>query len=144
MIYFWWRQVFEHPEVRQLQYYCRMDTDSMLQTPMSLDIFVNMREHKYIYGYVHQSVDTAASGVIDGLWRFIGKYLKENPDVMTTVKMNNWEVPSETELDSAPIGMYYNNFEVSASSEVEVSAFSDQRYCLDGAKRRQTSSSCRW
>ncbi len=112
MIDFWWSRVFVHPDVRGLDYFCRLDTDSAFVAPVPLDIFQSMRAHKHVYGYVHQAIDTAESGVIDGLWDFVEEYLEAHPDVNDNVVSNEWHLPSKAERDSAPMSIYYNNFEV--------------------------------
>ena len=32
MITFWWKNVFEHPQIQKLDFYCRLDTDSYIES----------------------------------------------------------------------------------------------------------------
>ena len=131
MIHFWWSKVFEQREVRDLDYYCRMDTDSSFTAPLKHDMFMTMRKHHYLYGYRHQGqddVDVSAylavfilsTGtqkvlvqVTDGMWDFVDQYLQNRPSVADTAAMNQWILAPKHERNATPISIYYNNFEAS-------------------------------
>lgn len=39
MIRFWMKSIFERPEIKKLDYYMRLDTDSFILTPVEFDLF---------------------------------------------------------------------------------------------------------
>jgi hypothetical protein len=57
MIRFWVKLFFEHPaqEVQALEYYLRLDTDSLVDSQIRYDIFERMRAREYVYGF-HDTV----------------------------------------------------------------------------------------
>lgn len=109
MIRFWWWSIFQQPVVSELDYFCRLDTDSTLLARVPDDIFVTMRNQHFVYGYKVRVSD--ARKVTDGLWEFIEDYLATHPDASRQAFANGFSIPSSYEV---PFEAYYNNFEVSA------------------------------
>jgi mannosyltransferase len=104
MIRFWFRSVFEHPRVRKLDYYLRLDTDSFILAPVTYDLFKFMRAHSLHYGYRAGTKDP--SWVLGGLSEFVESYVNSNG-----VKPLNGFTAYSTPGADGPT--YYNNFEVS-------------------------------
>ena len=110
MIYFWWSAVFKQPEILELEYFCRIDTDSVFNAQIPNDIFQVMRERSYIYGYRVQDFDNVA--VTDGMWEFVSTYLQNHPRAARQAIANGWRVPPRPDWETSPMDVYYNNFEV--------------------------------
>ncbi len=110
MIHFWWSRVLEHPAIADLDYYCRLDTDSFFVDPVPQDIFKVMQENHYTYGYRYQHIDYPE--VVDGMWQFVAEYLESHSAEAEIAGRNGLAVPSPSQRSITPVGMYYNNFEV--------------------------------
>lgn len=110
MIHFWWKRVFDHPVVSNLDYYCRMDTDSLLKGRVRFDIFLVMRAFQYKYGFKVKQEDIPQ--VTDGLWDFAAHYQQTHPAAAQKAAQNRWSAPADHRRKEASIPTYYNNFEV--------------------------------
>jgi hypothetical protein len=108
MIAFWWKRVFEHPSVRELEYFLRLDTDSIINSPVSFDWFEVMKKGGFTYGYRMTMMDT--EWVVKGLWRYYREYVTKALGSMPPA-MASW-FPDEKSLDTAAAPTYYNNFEI--------------------------------
>ena len=51
---------------RQLDYYCRLDTDSRINAPVPIDMFNYMAANGLHYGFVRRS--TERGGLAEGMW----------------------------------------------------------------------------
>ena len=110
MIHFWWKEVFQLPQVRALQYYCRLDSDSFLLENIKDDFFVLMDENKYRYGY---RVDMQEpQSVIRGLYDFVEDYMEQHPQSKSQALQNQYTIPSRQDRASASMPIFYNNFEI--------------------------------
>jgi mannosyltransferase len=108
MCAFWWKWVFEHPKVRELEYFMRLDTDSLIKSPVTVDLFQLMKTKGYYYGYRFIWHDPGF--VVKGLWRFYREYMmKTLGHVPLTMKS---QFPAEKDLDTATAPVYYTNFEI--------------------------------
>lgn len=110
MIQFWWSRVLQQPDVSELDYFCRMDTDSMLLAPVPFDIFSVMQSDKLLYGYKHQDFDVPE--VVDGMWSFVSAYLVKQQNTHQVAVSNGWKMPPEAERTITNFPTYFNNFEV--------------------------------
>ena len=110
MIQFWWSRIFEQPAVKRLQYFCRLDTDSLLTAPSPIDIFLTMRSHKYSYGYRVKMNDSLE--VTHGMWNFFDEYMRDNERAAARAQKNGWRIPITEDRESTNMMVYYNNFEV--------------------------------
>eukprot|EP00667_Euglena_gracilis_P004329 EG_transcript_4350 len=106
MCAFWFKNVFEHPEVARLEYYWRMDTDSSLLHPVNYDIFDLFHRKGYKYGYY--KVMTDGVKYVNGLWAFFSRYLQNrNVPVPPTL-----ELPEPMAMPTSDVPVFYNNFEI--------------------------------
>jgi len=108
MISFWWKTIFEHPKVRELEYYMRMDTDSVITSPVPYDWFDVMSKGGFTYGY--RMIQEDPEWVIKGMWRFYRKYVMKTLGFMPPAVASVF--PKEKDVDTAGAPIYYNNFEV--------------------------------
>ena len=72
---FWTRTIFEHARVAVLDYYLRLDTDSLLLSPL-LDVFEDAARRGIKYGYRMAGKDWRGRNV--GLWRFHDTFLRDS------------------------------------------------------------------
>ena len=107
MIRFWWFTIFRQPLVAQLDYFCRLDTDSTLLEKLSFDIFSIMHEQQLNYGYKVTVADERK--VTDGMWEFVEEFLLTHPVASRQAAANGFSIPSNYEQ---PFESYYTNFEV--------------------------------
>ena len=83
-----------------LEYYWRLDSDSVILRDINYDVFKLMKTQQYDYGYRHIVPDSYEC--VYALWYSARNFIKEH-NIKTTF-FNDW-----TEND-----MYYNNFEISS------------------------------
>lgn len=110
MIRFWWKEVFQIPEVQELQYYCRFDSDSYLMQPIHEDFFKTMEKHKYKYGY-RVEINEPHFVIVD-LEDFVEAYMNDHPATKLTAQQNDFNLSPRPERSSADLKIFYNNFEV--------------------------------
>lgn len=91
--------VFQTPIMRGLDYYWRLDDDSLLLRDISYDVFSFMRQKHLVYGYNWQNLDSYQCTY--GLWNATRAYI--NDTKLRTQFFNEWRDPQ----------IYYNNFEIS-------------------------------
>eukprot|EP00667_Euglena_gracilis_P022123 EG_transcript_24494 len=104
MCAFWWKHVFARPEVRALQYYMRLDTDSELTAPLPYDIFDRFAAHGWRYGY--RSRDVEGGRVVRNLWQTYAEYL----DRTRLPPPHTLRIPKPQLMKAAGVPAYYNNF----------------------------------
>jgi len=68
--------IFQHPALKDYDWYWRLDTDSFLLDKIDYDIFRFMQKHNYMYGYIAIQKDHPA--VVKGLWDITKKYIEDN------------------------------------------------------------------
>ena len=91
--------VYQQPIIRGLEYYWRLDDDSLLLRNVSYDVFVFMRDRNLGYGYREKRLD--ALSCIVGLWKASRQFIKQTH--LQTQFFYHWK---ESEI-------FYNNFEIS-------------------------------
>jgi len=96
------KTVYDLPIMTGLDYAWRLDDDSIMDQEINYDVFVEMRDHNYIYGYI-QIVNDNANCIL-GLWEATCKYVREQN--INAHIFRSWPHSS----------VYYNNFEVSKLS----------------------------
>ena len=94
--------VFQHPIMRGLEYYWRLDDDSLLLNHVQYDVFRFMRDRQILYGYSWQHWDSKACTT--GLWQATRTYI--NRTHIKPYFFDEWKDPQ----------LYYNNFEISKMS----------------------------
>lgn len=119
MIHFFFKDIFQHPAVRGLEYYWRLDHDSMVESRVGVDVFRYMRDRGLRYGY--RTVTTDALHVTNGMLAFFDKYRRDTNhkalDGQVTCaelsQRNCIGIPETLQEQRlyAP-RMYYNNFEI--------------------------------
>ena len=92
--------VYEEPIMEGLEYYWRLDDDSLINEPIKYDVFQFMRDSDIAYGYTWIHLDSFACTL--GLWEAVDKYIKEKH--IKPEFFNEWPSPQ----------IYYNNFEISS------------------------------
>lgn len=126
MISFWWKWVFEHPKVRELDYFMRLDTDSIINSPIHIDLFDVMKSGGFSYGYRHTMVDP--DWVVKGLWEYYREYATRTLGLMPRAMKSR----SPRLLQKAHAPMYYTNFEIVFvpffTQRNDVKAFIDEVY----------------
>ena len=85
-----------------LEYYWRLDSDSVILRNISYDLFNFMKTNQYDYGYRHIRKDSKKC--IVGLWDTAKNLIKR--DHIKTHFFDSWPTSS----------IYYNNFEISSFS----------------------------
>jgi alpha 1,2-mannosyltransferase len=91
-------EMYTYDIIKQYDYYLRLDTDSLIHTPLNYDIFQWAENNQCHYGYIEPAVQFDNPKVIEGLW-----------DLFDT------DIPEGK--------MYYTNFELG-----KVSFFLDKEY----------------
>lgn len=111
------KSVYEHPIIQQLDYYWRLDDDSLLLNPIKYDVFSFMSTHQLHYGYSWIFYDS--DSCVLGLWEATGRYIHERS--ITPCFFNQWPKPQ----------LYYNNFEISSTKIWFSQAYKDYIEYLD-------------
>ncbi|KAI8139712.1 nucleotide-diphospho-sugar transferase [Fennellomyces sp. T-0311] len=119
MIRFFWKNIFDHPMIQPLDYFWRLDHDSVLQSPVGVDVFHYMKKRGIRYGY--RTATTDARHVTNGMLAFFDKYRRDpahqsminGTSCASMSQRNCLEIPDTTQDRSEyyPL-MYYNNFEI--------------------------------
>lgn len=113
MCAFYATQIFDHPRLRDVTYYMRLDTDSYIFKPLCYDPIDLLHSRNKKYGFRSRTVDPA--WVTEGMWNLTDEYAKQHPDVEKRMAKNGWVWPKEREqgkMDEDDYPTYYNNFEV--------------------------------
>jgi hypothetical protein len=105
MIRFWVKLFFEHPAALSLDYYMRLDTDSLINSRIHYDFFQRMKQRQYVYGF-HSTVPDTKHFLV-GLWTFTKQYVRSAR--ITPAWAKGYEA-----CRKAPLGLpsFRNNFEV--------------------------------
>lgn len=102
MCRFFANEIFHHPALADYDYYCRLDTDSFILSPVSVDIFAQAALDNLGYGFINDSIRDQAWCSL-GLWRCVERYLAERPNLVTRAKLYS---------DIQERRLYYTNFEL--------------------------------
>jgi hypothetical protein len=105
MCTFWFKQSFDHPRLRNLTYYMRLDTDGYIISNFTRDPFQMMYEKKLVYATRAHSGEPES--VTHDMIPFLRDYTKDRIPV------------NDLGLKSPNVEQFYNNFEI-----VHVPAFS--------------------
>ncbi|EJT98413.1 nucleotide-diphospho-sugar transferase [Dacryopinax primogenitus] len=105
MCQFFFSGIFEHPRIRNLDYYLRLDTDSFIVDQVSYDPIGALFKDKKKYGFV--AIATDPQFVTEGFFPFVQAFVARRPEIKTQLEKNGWKYP-----DSQRPFTYQNNFEV--------------------------------
>eukprot|EP00667_Euglena_gracilis_P016317 EG_transcript_17052 len=103
---FWFRGVFQIPEVQGLEYYLRLDTDSFLLAPIKYDLFEYFHRRRLKYGFRRATADSLKTTL--GLWQCLGDFARARGLRPRLRRL----LPAGPAMAHTPVPMYYNNFEV--------------------------------
>jgi len=106
MIRWYVRGLVDHPRVRELDYYMRMDDDSALLTPFQHDPFSRMAVEGKTYGYYCTCAENPE--YTQGFNDFAAEYAAQHKIQPQFVQGGEHFWPKEGD----PVTMVYNNFEV--------------------------------
>mmetsp|Transcript_42353 Transcript_42353/g.116817 ORF Transcript_42353/g.116817 Transcript_42353/m.116817 type:complete len:360 (+) Transcript_42353:80-1159(+) len=106
MIRWYVRGIFDHPKVRELDYYMRMDDDSALLAPFHDDPFSRMAATGKRYGYYCSCSES--DEFTQGFQQFSAEYAAQHKIQPRFAQGNGSFWPKEGD----PVTMVYNNFEV--------------------------------
>jgi hypothetical protein len=93
-------EVFKKDYLRQYKYVWRLDTDSLILSPIRYDVFRRMEESKAKYGYINIQFDHPKMTL--GLWEEAAKYFEEK-GIRPLVDLND---PAHKNR------VFYTNFEI--------------------------------
>lgn len=113
MCHFFATEIFDHPRLKDVTYYMRLDTDSYIFKPLCYDPIALLHDHNKTYGWRSRSMDP--DWVTVGLWNLIDKYAQEHPQVEENLKKNEWWWPDgrlTPDMNGNDFPTYYNNFEI--------------------------------
>ena len=102
MCHFFANDIFNHPALNDFEYYCRLDTDSFILSPVTLDIFQWAKRHGCKYGFIDDSI-TDCPSFFPGLWSTGAKFAEQHPEYPTYAKLYS-DIPEGR--------VYYTNFEL--------------------------------
>ncbi|KAJ7045292.1 glycosyltransferase family 15 protein [Mycena alexandri] len=85
-------KIFNHPRIKDLTYYFRLDDDSHITKPACFDPFEYMHVHNKSYAFRHEDPDMG--WVTEGMWPFVSNYAQRHPEVESRLDRNGWEWPS--------------------------------------------------
>lgn len=105
--------VFSEPRLKDVTYYMRMDTDSLITEPLCYDPFEVMHARQKSYGY--RSITNDIDEVTIGLRTLVHDYTSAHPAVAERMRENKWQWPhlnEEGEMVTPRILGYNNNFEI--------------------------------
>ena len=106
MIRFYLYDIFQHPRMKDVTYYMRMDTDSYIFNPVCYDPIERMHERNLTYGFRVYNMENHE--FTPGMPTFIREYSAKHPAVHKMMRLNDFWMPDE----DSDLPQYYNNFEV--------------------------------
>lgn len=109
MIQFFMFGLFSVPEVLNLDYYWRLDTDSEILGPLREDLFSLMARGGYTYAYQQERLDYLF--VTEGLWHSALGFLYASNLTPAWSHLTSI-LPSFEQANTSMVPMYYNNFEI--------------------------------
>ncbi|KZT57448.1 glycosyltransferase family 15 protein [Calocera cornea HHB12733] len=105
MCQFFFSGIFDHPRIRGLDYYLRLDTDSFIVDEMPYDPIALLHQDSKKYGFL--AVGTDPPLVSEGFFPFVRAFTSRRPAVQAQLEQNGWSYPE----NERPF-TYMNNFEV--------------------------------
>jgi mannosyltransferase len=105
-------EIFSHPRLRNVTYYLRMDTNSILTEPLCYDPFKVMDVRRRSYGYL--SIGSGSQEYTEGLSAFVYNYSLAHTAVEQRLRAHNWEWSHQDEkaVESLQFVGYDTNFEI--------------------------------
>ncbi|KAJ7355207.1 glycosyltransferase family 15 protein [Mycena albidolilacea] len=82
-------KIFNHPRIRDLTYYLRLDDDSYVREPACFDPFEYMHVNNKSYAFRDSPPDMG--WVTEGMWPFVSNYAQRHPEVEKTLRRNSFE-----------------------------------------------------
>ena len=98
--------LFEHPEISNLDYVMRLDSDSEIKSIIKEDLFAIMARRRLLYAYKIDSFESKDFGVTNGLASFTRSYIKTH----SIIPKNSENIRNLPYDGSMPA--FYNNFEI--------------------------------
>ncbi|KAF8191933.1 nucleotide-diphospho-sugar transferase [Mycena galopus ATCC 62051] len=89
---FFSHKIFNHPRIKDLTYFLRLDDDSHVTAPACFDPFEYMHVNNKSYAYRQQDPDMG--WVTEGMWPFVSNYAQRHPQVESRLAANDWEWPA--------------------------------------------------
>lgn len=122
MIRFFFREIFNRADMKEIEYFWRLDTDSYVTSAITYDLFQHMKDNNHKYGFMGSSFDPLKVTV--GMPELFQNYMDTHNDVSERVSRNLHLWKNGTHLKgeykkmtgvwpfrtSQPI--IYNNFEI--------------------------------
>lgn len=102
MCNFFTNEIFNTNVLKDFKYYCRLDTDSKILSPVGYDFFNWMNVNNCNYGYFDDSIKNRSIYCV-GLWESFDKFVKSNPQFRTYGKLYR-DIPERS--------LFYTNFEI--------------------------------
>jgi len=100
--------IYDHPKLKQYEYYWRLDSDSYLLNPILYDVFQHMHNFNYEYAFLAEE-DRDVPRVVEGLWETTKEFIDKHNIVPTSLnkylKDGKWDY-----------NYFYTNFEISKFS----------------------------
>jgi hypothetical protein len=93
--------IFNYPIIQKYKYIWRLDTDSLILSPIVYDVFEKLSSNNAIYGYINIQHDHP--GVIKNLWEITEKYFKN---------INKDKIFSSGNKKFHRNRVFYTNFEI--------------------------------
>lgn len=106
-------QIFDHPRLKDVTYYMRLDTDSYIFKSLCYDPIDLFHRHNRTYAYRAKTTDP--DWVTVGLWNLVDDYARANPAVESKLRQNNWDWAANRDKEQMgryDFPTYYNNFEI--------------------------------
>ena len=102
MCQFFANRIFHQPILDDFEYYCRLDTDSYILSPVQSNIFEDAKRSDTYYGFINDSLRDDPPYVI-GLWETAKKFIEAHPEI---------PIYSKLYTDIEERRLYYTNFEM--------------------------------
>ena len=120
MCAFWFRHVFLQPRLRNVKYIMRLDTDSVILSNISYNIFDFMEKNNIKYGFKYRQGenDCCAKKMVEYVYKYANHYslLDKTSNELSWLRNMNKATLTENPFSLNPIGhqpdTYYTNFEV--------------------------------
>ncbi|KAI5117395.1 hypothetical protein M0805_007786 [Coniferiporia weirii] len=113
MCAFFASDIFDHPRLKDVTYYMRLDTDSYIFEPLCYDPVDLFHQHNRSYAYRARTTDP--DWVTVRLWNLVDEYARENLPVENNLHKNGWTWAAgrdKEQMGKHDFPTYYNNFEI--------------------------------
>ena len=101
MCKFFANEIFYHPVLSEYEYYCRLDTDSFILSPIPCNIFEQSKNNNINYGFINDRLYDNPS-FFKELWPLAQKFITDN----------NIPVYKKLYSEIQEGRIFYNNFEI--------------------------------